>query len=326
MATVGDIELLNDYARTKSEAAFATLVDRYLNLVYSAAMRQVRDADLAKDVSQAVFIILARKAGRLGPKTILSGWLYRTACFASRDALKADYRRQRREQEAMKMEQEIYSDQALWEELSPVLDEAMQQLKPKDRDAILLRFFEDQSFREVGAALGSNEDAAQKRVSRALDKLRGFLRNRGVTASLIGLGGALLSDGAHAAPFGLKGVVTVGATAGVAGAGGGATLSRGWQTAFPGAFIGIRPGSISPAQLASPLSPLGPPSWWRRISRATTTRPPLQRFLLKRQSHCWGRSCPLPPFRPLWNRRVKRLQSQFPWNRRRALSQSDPTI
>jgi RNA polymerase sigma factor (sigma-70 family) len=227
MATVGDIELLNDYARTKSEAAFATLVDRYLNLVYSAAMRQVRDPDLAKDVSQAVFIVLARKAGRLGPKTILSGWLYRTACFASRDALKADYRRQRREQEAMKMEQEIYSDQALWEELSPVLDEAMQQLKPKDRDAILLRFFEDQSFREVGAALGSNEDAAQKCVSRALDKLRGFLRNRGVTASLIGLGGALLSNGAHAAPFGLKGVVTVGATAGVAGAGGGATLIAG---------------------------------------------------------------------------------------------------
>lgn len=214
------MELLSEYARTKSEGAFAALVDRHLGLVYSAALRQARDADLAKDVCQAVFIILARKAGKLRPGTILSGWLYRTACFAARDAMKADYRRQRREREAMKMEQEFFCGNEVWEELSPVLDAAMQELNPKDRDAILLRFFNDKSFREVGAALGSNEDAAQKRVARALDKLRGLLRDRGVTASLIGLGGTLLANGAQAAPFGLKGAVAAAATGGVADAGG----------------------------------------------------------------------------------------------------------
>jgi RNA polymerase sigma factor (sigma-70 family) len=172
-----DMALVREYAASQSEQAFETLVSRHVNLVYSAALRQARDAALAQEITQAVFIILARKAGSLSPKTILSGWLYRTARFAAADALKIQRRRQHREQEAL-MEGVFQNESdTAWEQLSPLLDEAMARLRDKDRDTIVLRFFENKSLQEVGDALGMEERAAQKRIARSLEKLRVFSRN-----------------------------------------------------------------------------------------------------------------------------------------------------
>src|ERR1700761_5765243 len=136
-----DMALLQDYARNNSSEAFSELVNRHINLVYSVALRRVRDPHLAEEITQVVFIILARKARSLGPKTILSGWLCRTAQFASANALTTQYRRQRREQEA---QQEASMQSAVneppsetWTEIAPLLDDAMSSLGEKDHNAIV---------------------------------------------------------------------------------------------------------------------------------------------------------------------------------------------
>ncbi|HEV2330081.1 MAG TPA: sigma-70 family RNA polymerase sigma factor [Verrucomicrobiae bacterium] len=166
-----DMELVRSYTRHSSGEAFATLVSRHINLVYSVALRQVRDAHLAEEIVQAVFIILARKAGSLSKKTILSGWLCRTTRYVSANALKVQWRRQRREQEAYMQSalEEPESDD--WAQIAPLLDSALSKLSEKDQNAIVLRFFENRDLTEVGAALGATEAAAKKRVSRALEKM-----------------------------------------------------------------------------------------------------------------------------------------------------------
>lgn len=193
-----DTELLREYVTSGSDNAFAALVSRYLGLIYSSALRQVRDPSLAEEIAQAVFIILARKAHRLKPGTILSGWLFQTTRFAAADALKIRSRRQKYEQEATLMERSEADD--AWRQLTPFLDEAISILNPKDRNAILLRFFEKKSLKEVGAALGLNEDAAQKCVSRALEKLRLFFGARNILFPAVTLGALLLSQAASATP------------------------------------------------------------------------------------------------------------------------------
>ena len=157
--TTDDMELVRQYAAHQSESAFAALVSRHTNLVYSASLRLVRDPQLAEEVTQAVFIILAQKAGSFDEKTILAGWLYRTACYISNSALKGEYRRQRREQEAyMQSTLDEAGTDAAWKQMSPLLEEAMLRLGQTDRDALVLRFFEGRSLNEVGAALGASED------------------------------------------------------------------------------------------------------------------------------------------------------------------------
>ena len=193
-----DTELLREYVTSGSDNAFAALVSRYFGLIYSSALRQVRDPSLAEEIAQAVFIILARKAHRLKPGTILSGWLFQTTRFAAADALKIRSRRQKYEQEATLMERSEADD--AWRQLTPFLDEAISILNPKDRNAILLRFFEKKSLKEVGAALGLNEDAAQKCVSRALEKLRLFFGARNILFPAVTLGALLLSQAASATP------------------------------------------------------------------------------------------------------------------------------
>ena len=209
-----DMALVREYAASRSEQAFETLVGRYLDLVYSAALRQVRDPHLAQDVAQAVFIILARKAGALGDQTILSGWLYRTARFVAADALKSRRRRQWREQEAhMQAITDPSQSDPTWEQLSPVLDEAMAQLRDRDRDAIVLRFFQNKNLKDVGAAMGLEERAAQKRVSRGLEKLHAFFSKRGISTTSAIIGVVLTASSVHAAPAGLAKSISVVAVA-----------------------------------------------------------------------------------------------------------------
>src|SRR5438105_5262393 len=211
-----DWQLLRDYAERGSETAFRALVGRHLNLVLSAALRQVNDPQLAEEISQAVFILLARKARSLRHGVVLAGWLFRTTRFVAARAIRAEQRRQRREQEAFEMQQLSTADDA-WKRIAPALDEAVERLGETDRNAVLLRFFEDWSHQQVGAALGLSEEAARKRVNRALEKLRGFFAGRGFVVSATALASALAANAAKAAPIGVTNSVAGAAcTAGTA--------------------------------------------------------------------------------------------------------------
>ena len=137
--------------------------------------------ELAEDITQVVFILLARKARSLRRETILSGWLYRTTRFTTADVLKSEFRRRRREQEAqMESPTESDSNETLWQSIALVLDDAIGALSENDRNAIILRFFENRTFKQVGLVLGLNEDTARLRVSRAVEKLRSLLMRRNV--------------------------------------------------------------------------------------------------------------------------------------------------
>ena len=143
MREVDDLTLLREYSETKSETSFAALVSRHINFAYSAALRQVRDPDLAKDVTQAAFIILARKAAGIRPNTNLTGWLFKTVRYTASAQIKSAIRRQKREQEAhMTALPEQDPPDPNWDRMAPMLDEALAKLNEKDRQAVLLRFFE----------------------------------------------------------------------------------------------------------------------------------------------------------------------------------------
>ncbi|MDR3377592.1 MAG: sigma-70 family RNA polymerase sigma factor, partial [Verrucomicrobiae bacterium] len=203
-----DMTLVRDYARNNSEAAFAALVERYINLVYSAAWRQVREPHLAEEVTQAVFIILARKAGTLGDGTILPGWLCRTARYVAANALTVQCRRQRREQEAHMQSTLNEPASADWDRLAPLLDDALARLGRKDHDAIVLRYFENRSLNEVGAALGASEDTARMRVNRAVAKLRKIFLHHGVNSTAAAIAESLSTHSVQAAPDTLAQAVT----------------------------------------------------------------------------------------------------------------------
>lgn len=218
-----DAELLRRYAQSADQAAFAELVARRLPLVYSAALRQVGgDAHLARDVAQGVFADLARKAAALAGRESLSGWLYTSAGYAAAKAVRGEQRRRRREQEAHAMDELTRNDEpaADWTVLRPVIDDAMRDLAERDREAVLLRFFENRGFAEIGARLRIGENGARMRVERALDKLHAALARRGVGSSASALGAALAANAVGAAPSGLAGAIAAGAPAAAIGVSG----------------------------------------------------------------------------------------------------------
>jgi RNA polymerase sigma factor (sigma-70 family) len=227
MPELDDIELLGQYARDNSEAAFAMLVTRHVNLVYSTALRNAGNPHAAEEITQAVFIILAGKARNLSPRTVLSGWLYQTARLTAANFLRAEIRRQHREQEAYMQSLLNEPESNVWPQIAPLLDAAMAGLGEKDRNAVVLRFFENKSLGEVGRALGASEDAAKMRVNRALEKLRKFFSKRGVTLSGAIIAGAVSANSVHAAPVGLAITVTATAAKGSAAAASTLTLVKG---------------------------------------------------------------------------------------------------
>ena len=213
---IDDMDLVRQYARSKSEEAFATLVSRHVNLVYSVALRLVRDAHLAEEITQTVFIILARKAGSLSSSTVVPGWLCWTARYASTKALTIERRRQHREQQAYMESHLNETESNAWMQIAPLLDTAMGQLGEKDHDALVLRFLEGRNFKDVSAALGTTEAGAKMRVNRALEKLRKFFTKRGLTLSAAVIAAAVSANSVQAAPLGLATSVTVAAVKGTA--------------------------------------------------------------------------------------------------------------
>ena len=206
--------LVREYAQSNSEQAFATLASRHINLVYSVALRQVGDSHLAEEIAQGVFIILAKKAKSLGPKTIISGWLCRTARYVSAHALRDQRRRQFREQEAHMESILNEPEPGVWNQIAPLLDEALNCLGEKEHDAVVLRFFDGKELNQVGAAMGTTEDAARMRVNRGVEKLRDFFTKKGVTLSVTAITGAVAANSVQTAPAGLAANITAAALSG----------------------------------------------------------------------------------------------------------------
>ena len=208
-----DRDLLREYVQRRSQAAFAELVRRHIDLVYTACLRQIREPQLAEDATQAVFLILAQCAATLSANVVLAGWLYNTARHAAANVRRTELRRKHHERKAAIMRNVITAaptdpDREL---IIATLDDAVASLGATDRNAVLLRFFERKTVGQTAAALGIAEEAAKKRVARAVEKLRGFFGRRGVELSAAALAAALSETTSQAAPAALAD-----ATAGVA--------------------------------------------------------------------------------------------------------------
>jgi RNA polymerase sigma factor (sigma-70 family) len=203
-----DGELLERFVNTGDQAAFGELVARHINLVYSTALRRLGgDLHLAEDVAQTVFSKLAWRARAMPRSIVLAGWLHETTRFAAGKIIRTERRRQAREQEALTMQGPSSETAPDWERLCPILDTALGELRTADRDALLMRYFQDKNLSAVGNALGVSEDAAQKRVSRALEKLRNILCRRGIALPSVVLLAAMAQGAVQAAPPGLAATV-----------------------------------------------------------------------------------------------------------------------
>src|ERR1700722_9799030 len=208
MQKLDDITLLWQYTETNSVEAFATLVTRHVNKVYSVAWRHTRNPHQAEEITQAVFVIFARKAKTLRQHAMLSGWLYQTARLTAVTFIRSEIRRTRREQEAYMQSTLNEYESETWTQIAPLLDAAMAGLNETDRLAVVLRFFDGKSMGEVGEALGASEDAAKMRVNRAMGKLRQFFIKRGIASTTATLPGAISANSVLAAPAGLAAAIS----------------------------------------------------------------------------------------------------------------------
>jgi RNA polymerase sigma factor (sigma-70 family) len=292
-----DFELLREYAEQRSERAFTALVERHIHFVYSTALRLV-NSQLAEDVTQMAFIKLARKAAALREGTVVTGWLYRTTQYLAQTAQRSDWRRRKRESLAMQFTELNTDGASVWNEVAPLLEQAVAQLQKADQDAVLLRFFAGKSLREVGGALGISDDAAQKRVNRALEKMRDYFARHGVVASTAVIAPAIAAHAVQMAPGALASAVT----ASLAGAAGdlsaAVTLNTlkamalaklkaaaaGWVAAATLLFVGIAVVvKMSPEANqagAAAIAPL-PPAWVLRGTVRTPEGKPLAGALVR---------------------------------------------
>jgi RNA polymerase sigma factor (sigma-70 family) len=200
MQELDDITLLHEYVEHSSEEAFAEIVRRHVNKVYSVALRHTHNPHQAEEITQAVFVILARKAGSLPSSVVLSGWLYLTARLTAVTLIKSEIRRARREQESYMQTSLNETESTFWPQIAPVLDAAIAALNERERHAVILRFFDGRSMKEIGAILGGSEDAAKMRVKRAVEKLRRFFAKRGVVLPAAALTIAISGNSVQAAP------------------------------------------------------------------------------------------------------------------------------
>lgn len=215
-----DLQLLGWFATERSEAAFAELVRRHLDMVYATALRRVGgDRQLAEDVAQNVFADLARKAATLDGRTMLAGWLHRGARFASSQVVRTERRRKTHEQEAWAMNEFNGTAATDWERLRPLIDDAMEQLNEVEREVILLRYFEHRPLADVGAKFSLSPDAARMRLDRALDKLQSLLAKRGIVSTAAALVTTFASQAGATAPAGLAAAVMAGVFGGAAAVG-----------------------------------------------------------------------------------------------------------
>ena len=212
---------MGDYAAQRSETAFAELVRRHIDLVYSAALRMVCDAHLAEDVTQGAFVALAQNARRLAGHPVLTGWLHRTAQNLAANAVRSEVRRRAREQEAVAMNQLLAAEpEASWEAIAPRLDDALGKLNDTERDAVLLRYFERKTARDMADILGISEDAAQKRVNRAVERLRELFLKQHTPVGVNSLAVLISAHAVQSAPAALMktalaAALAKGATAGI---------------------------------------------------------------------------------------------------------------
>ncbi len=206
-----DNQLIAEYDARRGEDAFAALVRQHINLVFATALRQVGDHGAAEEITQNVFIALAQASGKLKSHPTIAGWLYRTTLNKSREWLRSELRRHRREQVAVAQELAATEGDSPWAPLVPMLDEALLKLREADRLAVIMHYMEGHTFEEIGSTLGVGEDAARKRVNRCLDELTHFFRHRGFATPAVAA--PLFALASHAAPAGLAASATSAAQA-----------------------------------------------------------------------------------------------------------------
>jgi RNA polymerase sigma factor (sigma-70 family) len=281
MQELDDISLLREYVERESEDAFAALVRRHVNKVYSIALRHTRNPHHAEEIAQAVFVVLARKARHLGTRVVLSAWLCRTAQLTAVTFVRSETRRARREQQALMQNPLVETQSDVWPQIEPLLAAAMAALSEADYHAVVLRFFDGKSMSEVGAALGASEDAAKMRVHRAVEKLRLFFARRGIVVPVAVLAAAISANSVQSAPPALaKTAATVALAKGATASTAALTLSKGvlkmmtWTKAKTAIVAGVVtllmtgtatvvvqkishpiPASANPLTVQSPLGP-----------------------------------------------------------------------
>ncbi len=204
-------ELLNRYVRSRSDPDFRALVDHYGGLVFGVAQRRLGNAELAKEATQNVFIILSKKAATIRNTHKLAGWLHRVAVGECSNLIRKERShfnkmKQFGEEERAHMTTEPCST-TIADDAKPFLDEAIARLSQADRDAVMLRYYEGQTFGEIGVALGKSEEAIRKRIARALARMSIFLRHKGVRVSTVALGATLPSLLVHPLPTGYASII-----------------------------------------------------------------------------------------------------------------------